>query len=288
MKESGKLNIVFWGEDTFSNVVLNSLIAAGHHVKLVITPWYNNLIYKKIENTCFQYGIQFVRCPKINSIETYKLVKAVNPDLCIIAHFERLIKSPILEIPRMGFINLHPSLLPWYRGMSPQHWPIINGDQETGVTVHYVDAGVDTGDIILQERIPICDDYYVTDLQKKWIVIYKYIVVKAIERIVAGEQVIKQSHLKGSYYGRLTTEQCQIDINESMHKVYALIRGVSMPYHGAQLGNLIIWRAHPADSATMQILMKEYPQVGMYELSEGKSFLRLKDGILFLDKTQRL
>lgn len=66
----------------------------------------------------------------------------------------------------MGFINLHPSLLPEYRGMAPQHWPIINGESKTGVTVHYVDEGTDTGDIILQEEIELLPTDYVYDLQK--------------------------------------------------------------------------------------------------------------------------
>lgn len=153
--DNNYLNIVFWGEDSFSNVVLNSLIQAGHHVKSVISPWYDNLVYKKLEFTCLKNNIPFKRYKKINSEEVYQYVNSCTPHLCVVAHFERLIKSPILEIPPLGFINLHPSLLPFYRGMAPQHWPIINGEQETGVSVHYVDAGVDTGDIIIQEHIPI-------------------------------------------------------------------------------------------------------------------------------------
>lgn len=286
--EARSLSIVFWGEDAFSNVVLESLIAANHQVKLVVTPWYDNLKYKKLEFTCLKHSIRFSRCTKINSEETYKLVKAVKPDLCVITHFERLIKSPILELPRLGFINLHPSLLPWYRGMSPQHWPIIYGEKEAGVTVHYVDAGIDTGDIIVQERIPLGEGDYVSDLQKKWLLVYKYIVVEAINRILSGAEVTKQSHLPGSYFGRLTVEQCQIDLNDTVAKVYNLIRGISMPYHGAQLGDVIIWKAHPIDVVTARTLMNEHRQVGLYEDAAQKTFLRLKDGILILDRIQFL
>lgn len=278
------LNIVFWGEDSFSNVVLNSLIQAGHHVKLVISPWYNNLIYKKLEFTCRKFDIPFERYPKINSEEVFLRVKSVTPDLCVIAHFEKVIKSPILEIPKLGFINLHPSLLPQYRGSAPQHWPIINGEKETAVSVHYVDAGLDTGDIIIQERILIGKDMYVSDLQNEWLKIYPHIVVNAIRRILNGHPVVKQSALEGSYYEKLKADQCQINIAAGCQSTYNLIKGVSLPYHGAQLGDVIILRAHYPDNDVAKKIINEYATNGAYLQTEFGNFLRLSDGVLIIDK----
>ncbi|MCD8242601.1 MAG: hypothetical protein LUD38_02155, partial [Parabacteroides sp.] len=136
-----KLRIAFFGEDSFSTVILNSLIKAGHEICLVVTPYYDNVVYKRLELICNRNGIRFYRTKKINSDQTASVLKEANPQLCVISHFERLIKKQLLDIPPMGFINLHPSLLPEYRGMAPQHWPIINGESKTGVTVHYVDEG---------------------------------------------------------------------------------------------------------------------------------------------------
>lgn len=99
--ERKPLRIVFWGEDTFSNIILNSLIEAGHNVRLVVTPYYENVIYKKLEYTCNKYGIRQIRPRKINSQEVFEAVAKVNPDLCVISHFERLIKEPILSVPKM-------------------------------------------------------------------------------------------------------------------------------------------------------------------------------------------
>ena len=139
------LNIVFWGEDAFSNVILSSLIEAGYQVSLVVTPYYENFVYKRLELTCNKNNITLLRAKKINSEEVREAVKQAVPDLCVISHFERLIKQSMLVIPPMGFINLHPSLLPYYRGMAPQHWPIINGETEAGISVHYVEEQADTG-----------------------------------------------------------------------------------------------------------------------------------------------
>ena len=173
---------------------------------MVLSPWYDNLVYKKLEFTSLKNNIPFKRYKEINSEEVFQYVKSCTPDLCVIAHFEKLIKIPILEIPKLGFINLHPSLLPFYRGMAPQHWPIINGEQETGISVHYVDAGIDTGDIIVQERIPISEDMYVSDLQNQWLQIYSHIVLDAINRIINNYPPVKQP-ANGSYYGKIKAEQ---------------------------------------------------------------------------------
>lgn len=282
-----KLNVVFFGEDGFSNVVLNSLIEARHQVKMVITPYYENFIYKRLELTCEKNDILFKRCRNINSEEVFQLLKGINPDICVVSHFERLIKHPLLGVPKMGFINLHPSILPNYRGMAPHHWPIINGEKETGVTVHYVDEGVDTGDIIIQKTIPLYGDEYVSDLQKKWLVIYKTIMVEAIARIQAGIKTKIQRDLVGSYYGKLKANQCQIDINSDIDYVYNLIRGVSMPYHGAQLGDVIIWRANKLNNIPKEISSLSLGLNFDYNLlGEKNNLLVLRNGCLIIDKYQ--
>jgi len=236
--------LVFLGEDAFSNVILESLISAGHQVKLVITPWYDNLVYRKLEHTCSQNNILFSRNKEINSEGTIQQIKDAHPDLGVISHFECLVKQPIIEIPRLGFINLHPSLLPDYRGMAPQHWPIINKEKETGITVHYVDETADTGNIILQRHIPLTDEMYVSDLQRIWQNEYRTIMVEAIECILDHKPTKEQKNLCGRYYGKLKLEQCFLTPDMHVVDAYSLVRGVSMPYFGARYNDLIIYRAH--------------------------------------------
>ena len=262
-------NIVFWGEDAFSNVVLTSLIQAGYNVKMVVTPLYDNLIYKRLEMTCTRNGIEFIREKPINSDKVYEKVKACEPDLCVICHFERLIKEPILSLPKYGFINVHPSLLPYYRGMAPQHWPIINGEKESGITCHYVDEGTDTGNIIVQRIVPLTDDMYVSDLQRVWLKEYTTLVVEAIDRIKRDEPTREQRYLEGSYYGKLKEEQCVINPKGTVREAYNLVRGVSLPYYGARFNNKIIYRAH---------IMKDGEDI------REKSIITFHDGTLVLDQ----
>lgn len=262
-------NIVFWGEDAFSNVVLNSIITAGYNVQLVITPLYNNLVYKRLEMTCTKYNIEFTREKPINSEKVFNKIKNLYPDLCVICHFERIIKEPILSVPKYGFINVHPSKLPNYRGMAPQHWPIINGEKETGITCHYVDKGTDTGNIIIQRIIPLTKDMYVSDLQRIWMKEYTTIVIEAIDAIKNDNPTRIQKHLEGSYYGKLKEEQCHINPDGSVQEAYNLVKGVSLPYFGAKYQDYTIYRAHVA--------------VDSEELAE-KETIRFYDGILVLDQ----
>ncbi|MCF2599829.1 hypothetical protein I6E10_14230, partial [Phocaeicola barnesiae] len=237
-------NLVFFGEDAFSCVILQSLINTKYNIKVVVTPYYENYIYKRLEVICNQNKIKFIRTKAINSPEIENIIKSANPDLGVIAHFERLIKRTLIEIPTHGFINVHPSLLPYYRGMSPQHWPLINEEPESGITVHFVDETADTGDIILQRRFALNTDMYVSDLQKIWLQEYKTLVPEAITLIEQGASTIKQHDLKGSYYGKLKDEQCIINNDYTVRQAYNLIRGVSLPYQGASYNNIKIFKAH--------------------------------------------
>lgn len=238
------LHIVFFGEDTFSNVVLTSLVENRFLVDLVIVPLLDNLAYKKIEITCKNHNIPFYRVPKINSEETYGIVRRTDANLGVIVHLDRLIKQPLLSFPKYGIINLHPALLPDYRGRTPQHWPIINREKETGITIHYIDEKADTGNIILQRHIPLTENMYVSDLQLIWMREYKTIVVDAINRILCNQSTIEQHNLSGRYYDKLQPSQCELAQEMLVADAYALVRGVSLPYQGAKYNNMTIYRAH--------------------------------------------
>ena len=277
------LRVVFWGEDSFSNVVLLSLLKSGCRVQSVITPCYDNNIYKRLELTCVTNGIPFYRFSQINSPEVYGLLSKLKPELCVIAHFEKLIPADYFSLSSLGFINLHPSLLPFYRGMSPQHWPIINGEKETGVSVHYIDDGIDTGDIIVQKRIPLTSDMYVSDLQKEWHTVYSWIVVEAIERILQKAAVTRQRDLEGSYYGRLREKDCVISNDVSAFQAYNLIRGVSLPYKGAKYDKLRIYRARLNHDEELTARLKDRG-IGIYDEPSFGKLLKLQDGILIIEK----
>jgi len=284
------MKIIFFGEDSFSNVVVLSLLNAGLDLALVICPFYNNIRHKRLERTCKDNGIEFIRIKNINSLQVVDKVKSYSPDLVIVAHFEKLISLEIINIPTIGCINVHPSLLPEYRGMSPQHYPIINGEKETGVSVHYIDETADTGDIILQKAVQIEPEMYVNELQQKFIEIYKFIVIEAIDLINNSSfKPVKQSHLLGSYYGKLRKKDCNIDVSRTQNEVLNLIRGVSRPYYGATLENYRIWRARKMNSQEKGIFSKvERKKLGLYLSNNNDMYIFLNDGGIKVEQYQKI
>lgn len=280
------LRIVFFGEDSFSDCVLKSLVRNGYDVVGVVTPEYDNMIYRRLESTCKINSIPFHRIKKINSEHTLQLLREAAPELGVICHFERIVSQKILDIPRYGFINLHPSLLPLYRGLTPQHRPIMAGDSMTGITVHRVDATADTGDIIVQKEIELGPDDYVTDLQRKWLAIYPVIVPEAIEHLISGKPLISQTGLEGTYYGRIAPEEMMINPDGSIVDAYNLIRALSFPYHGATIGGLIVDRAHMADNA--EAAKCDGLSNGLHIGSPIGDILRFHDGVLIIDKKRNI
>ena len=279
------MRVVFLGEDSFSARVLNSLINNNIQILMVLTPWYDNFIYKRLEALTRKCNIPYLREKDINSIKVVDKIKCLNPDIIVTAHFEKLLKKELIEIPHKGCINLHPSLLPRYRGMAPQHWPIINGDTETGVTVHYIEEDVDTGNIILQKKLLISPDVYVHELQMQMLPIYETIVVEAINLIANGFVGIKQDLSKGSIYGKFKSKQAEITSNKTKMYAYNLIRAISKPYMGAYYEKYRIWKAHLPGSEE-DLLMSEHPEIGFYIKEEGNALLRLDDGVLIIDDYQ--
>ena len=146
------MRIIFFGEDAFSSVVLESLVQEKHDILGVYCPIYDNFIYQRLKYYCEKNNINFDRVSDFSSIEFINSLSKLSIELIVVCHFQKILKKELIALPSLGCINLHPSLLPKYRGMAPQHWPIINGEIETGITVHFIDEGVDTGDIILQKK----------------------------------------------------------------------------------------------------------------------------------------
>jgi methionyl-tRNA formyltransferase len=275
------LKIIFLGEDSFSNIVLTSLIKEGYNIPLILSPLYDNIIHKRLELTAKNNNIEYIREKDINSEAVVRKIKNIKPDLLITAHFQKLLKKELINIPSIGCLNLHPSLLPLYRGMSPQHWPIINGDKKTGITVHFIDEGIDTGKILLQKEIELTDNMYVSDLQLIWTKEYQTIMCDAIKLINTLTPLNNIENKAGSYYGKLRLEQCEIKIAKGIRHAYNLIRGVSKPYYGAYLyyenENIIIWRAE---------IVSDNPETvpGNLTTKKGKQYLSFNDGTLLITK----
>ena len=204
------MNLIVFGEDSFTSIVVESLVKKGHNILGVFCPLYENKIHARLETTCNNYHISFKRVSEINSDSFYEQIREIQIDLIIICHFKKLISAKIINLPKLGCINLHPSLLPYYRGMSPQHFPIIKGESETGVTIHFVDEGIDTGPLIEHESLPLDLD---KDYLNQLLALYQSAVPR-LARIIEQREAacvlrrLPNGDTTGGYYSTPTASDC--------------------------------------------------------------------------------
>lgn len=273
------MNLVVFGEDTYTAAVIESLVKAGHVVSLLVTPDSTTANMKVLEEVTMKCGIEFMKTADINSGTVAERIKRVKPELIISAHLRKILKKEIFTLAAKGAINVHPSLLPKYRGLSPQHQALIHGDRESGVTVHFIEAEVDTGDIVAQQKFAIEKDDYILQVQAKMLAIYKTIVVQAVESLADGSfKPLKQDMTTLSYFGPLKKSDRQADLSKTSEELYNLIRAVSLPYKGAFYNEYVFWTAEMVDD---DMLKAKYPEPGVYpEEEEDRLIIRTRDGIL--------
>jgi methionyl-tRNA formyltransferase len=278
------MKIILFGEDLFTATVLESLLDHGHEIASVICPHYDcDIQFRSIEKAAKKKDILFMREKNVNSEKVRDHLLNTEPDIIVCVHLRKILSKNIFSIPGKGAINIHPSLLPKYRGLSPQHQALLHGDKETGVTIHFIDEGVDTGDIIIQQKIPLSAETYIYNLQMEMLLVYKHLIVDALKLIgTKGFRPFKQSAAVLPYYGALKAADREIDLKKTTFETYNLIRAVSKPNKGAYHGNLIIWSSVITDFVTGKALIKKYPHIGIYK-DQDRIIIRLHDGFLISD-----
>ena len=192
----------------------------------------------------------------INEPENIQRVRQIAPDFLLSFYYRNMIKPELLELPAKGALNLHGSYLPKYRGRVPVNWAVINGETETGATLHYMVAKPDAGDIVDQEKVGIAFTDTAHDVFGKVNEAAVTVLRRAWPRLVDGSAGrIPMDLAAGSYFGGRKPEDGRIDWSKSAVEIYNLIRGVTHPYPGAftELNGkkLIIWSARPLEGNTV-------------------------------------
>jgi methionyl-tRNA formyltransferase len=148
-----------------------------------------------------RHNIHVVGSKDVNDAETMTIIRGWQPDLVISIYLNQLIRPELIELPRLGCLNIHPALLPRNRGLFPYFWAMTNGDQETGVTLHWVDERFDTGDLLLQEVLSIDPDETMTSLQYKSAQVGGEMLIRGVELIEGGNPPrIPQDNSQATYY----------------------------------------------------------------------------------------
>jgi len=186
---------------------------------------------------------------KVNDQDFVRAVKDMAPDLNLSVSYDQILRPDILQTARMGFANFHTGMLPSYRGRNVINWAIINGEKKIGMTAHFVDEGIDTGDIILQRELPISWTDTYRDLLDKVVDAYPDLVVETVALLAAGQaEPRRQSHLMGSYFPRRGEGDEWLDWADSSENLHNKVRAISKPGPGARtlLGNKVvtIWSAY--------------------------------------------
>ena len=271
-------NVIFFGEDVFSLTVLKSIVDSQLKLRIlgvvIIEPI--SVSGHKLVGYCASNKIPVFEIKNLDDPDFLNFMRAHDYDFLVTAHFQRIIPESLFCRAAIAALNLHPSLLPKYRGMSPQHWPIYHGDDEMGVTVHLMEKVVDTGNIIARENITLGPDIYIHQLQKKMLSVYRHIMVRALKLCLEGYEGEVQSDSGASYYGKIRASDMDIDINESFEDAYNKIRSFSMPYSGATFKDKTIFRAERVSNSEWEALVA-INGIGYCEHHSG-NYLLFSDG----------
>lgn len=238
------LRIVFMGTPEFAVASLNALVEAEFNIVGVITAPDKpagrgmKLTESAVKKYAVAQNLPVLQPEKLKNPDFLAQLRALNADLQVVVAF-RMLPEVVWNMPPLGTINLHGSLLPQYRGAAPINWAIINGEKETGVTTFKLQQEIDTGNILLQEKILIGENDTageLHDIMKEIGANLLVTTVKAIEdgslQETAQSQAVEQVEGELKHAPKLFTETCTIDWNKSCNEVYNLIRGLS-PYPGA-------------------------------------------------------
>ena len=225
------MKVVFMGTPDFAVPVLQGLIDNYDVVGVVSQPdkrvgRHLELRYTPIKELALKYNIPVFQPEKIR-VE-YDDILALEPDIIITCAYGQIIPKEILDYPKLGCINVHASLLPKYRGGAPIHWSIINGDKETGITIMYMDVGMDTGDIISQESIPILDSDNLESIHDKLSTLGSKLLLDTLPSIIDGtNDRLKQNEDEVTFAYNIKREEEHVDFNKTSREVFNLIRGLS-------------------------------------------------------------
>jgi len=190
--------------------------------------------YGELKAFCAEKDIPFHEVGRIREAENVDYIRRAEPDLIVSVLYTEIIPRQILDIPSRGIINHHPSLLPAYRGPHPVNWAVINGEERTGLTVHFMSDGVDSGEIIWQEAVPIHLDDTTAAVSKRLLGMIPDAALEVVKQIDSGKmQTRPQDEAHASYFPRRTEKDDTVDWSGSAKQIYDLIRGLYYPLPGA-------------------------------------------------------
>jgi methionyl-tRNA formyltransferase len=230
---------------------LDALIQNDEYVIAVITHQDNpseEIWFRSVAALAEEYDIPVYTPDTVNTPEWIGQIRAWEPDLLFSFYYRNMIAEEILQIPRLGAFNIHGSLLPKYRGRVPINWAVLQGEKETGVTLHHMVKQADAGDIVDQEAVPIGPADTALEVFRKAVPAARKLLERQLDGLTRGAAPRKkQDGSQATYFGGRKPEDGHIDWTMDAEKIYNLVRAVTHPYPGAFTSidgkKLFVWQA---------------------------------------------
>lgn len=293
-KRSDKmLKIVFMGTPDFARVSLEKVYDAGHKIEAVVTNVDKpkgrgmKLVPSPVKQFAEEKGIKILQPLKVKNNNLFiEEIKQLNPDVICVVAYGKILPKELLDIPKLGCINVHGSLLPQYRGAAPIQWSVLNGDKKTGITTMYMDVGMDTGDMILKEETEIGDNETTGELWGRLSILGGDLLVKTLKLIEEGKAPREKQGEDFTTAPMLNKEMAKIDWEtKKAEEIKNLVRGLN-PIMGAYSyinGKKIkFWRVEVISEKDLE---NEFPELAEY----GYKLKQIQAGtVLFSDAKKGL
>ena len=286
------MNILFMGTPDFAKESLEAIYNAKYNIIGVVTNPDKpkgrgmKMIASPVKEFALEKNIPVFQPLKVRkNTEFIEKIKELKPDVICVVAYGKILPKEILDIPQLGCINVHGSLLPKYRGAAPIQWAVINGDKETGITTMYMDGGMDTGDMILKEKVSIGENETTGELWDRLSKIGGELLVKTLKLIEDGNAPRTKQGEDYTIAPMLDKEMANIDWeNKTAEQIKNLIRGLN-PIMGAYTfvngKKLKIWKAQVVEENKILVSDNKIKN-GDIVLADAKQglFFKAKDGML--------
>lgn len=298
--EKKDLRILFMGTPEFAVESLDALVKNGFNIVAVVTMPDKQqgrgmkLAYSAVKTYAIENGIEVLQPEKLKDENFIARLQQLDLDLSIVVAF-RMLPEVVWQMPKYGTINLHGSLLPKYRGAAPINWAIIKGEKETGVTTFRLKHIIDTGDVLLQEKMPITESDNAGSIHDKMKVLGADVLIKTIEMFLDGEPSATPQtdiNIEPTPAPKLNKENTEIDFSLSPREVFDFVRGLS-PYPSAWCSlninnNDYLFKVFEVAIVDANTNILNNAEIGKTFISDkNKLFVKTNDGIIEIIELQQ-
>ncbi|MGN0241406.1 MAG: methionyl-tRNA formyltransferase [Candidatus Weimeria sp.] len=293
------MNVIFMGTPDFAVPILDAIENAGHRIVLVVTQpdkargRGKKVTYSPVKEWALEHNLPIYQPSRIRNPESIETVTNIPADVGVVAAYGQILPEQILSHPRLGCVNVHASLLPKYRGAAPIQWSILNGDEYTGVTTMQMGPGLDDGDILLQEKVPISADETGGSLFDKLAGVGASLLVKTLEGLERGEITpVPQDEAAATHVGMIRKDMGKLDFSRSAGELERHVRGL-YPWPGTYTyfdgKSLKVYKASVIEESELSQSEKNASFGQIVRISsdgEGSIAVRCSDGALAVSELQ--